>query len=97
MTATGIIFEVSEDEPEGGALSASAFGFSIHTQGDTRDGFSSNVRGAGGRYFGDATNRPRLLRQHYMRNQVLGHEATAQCRRHRPCGRTTSAVFEEMR
>ena len=45
MSGTEIIFEVSEDELDGG-YSASALGFGIHTQGDTLDELRRNVREA---------------------------------------------------
>ena len=45
MSGTGVIFEVSEDEFDGG-YSACALGFGIHTHGDTLDEFRRNVREA---------------------------------------------------
>lgn len=45
MSGTEIIFEVSEDELDGG-YSASALGFGIHTQGDTMDELRRNAREA---------------------------------------------------
>ncbi len=50
MSGTEIIFEVSEDELDGG-YSASALGFGIHTQGDTMDELRRNVREAVDCYF----------------------------------------------
>ena len=70
MTATEIIFEVSEDELDGG-YSASALGFGIHTQGDSMDDLRRNVREAVDCYFDDAADRPRLIRLHYVRDEVL--------------------------
>ena len=70
MSGTEIIFEVSEDELDGG-YSASALGFGIHTQGDTLDELRRNVREAVDCCFDDATERPRLIRLHYMRDEVL--------------------------
>ena len=70
MTATEIIFEVSEDELDGG-YSASALGFGIHTQGDTMDDLRRNVREAVDCYFDDSADRPRLIRLHYVRDEVL--------------------------
>lgn len=61
MSATEIIFEVSEDELDGG-YSASALGFGIHTEGDTLDELRRNVREAVDCYFDDSMNRPRLIR-----------------------------------
>jgi len=70
MTATEIIFEVSEDELDGG-YSASALGFGIHTQGESIDHLRRNVREAVDCYFDGATDRPRLIRLHYVRDEVL--------------------------
>jgi predicted RNase H-like HicB family nuclease len=70
MSGTEIIFEVSEDELDGG-YSASALGFGIHTQGDTLDELRRNVREAVNCYFDDSMGRPRLIRLHYVRDEVL--------------------------
>ena len=70
MTATEIIFEVGEDEVDGG-YSASALGFGIHTQGDSMDDLRRNVREAVDCYFDDDADRPRLIRLHYVRDEVL--------------------------
>ena len=70
MSGTEIIFEVSEDQLDGG-YSASALGFGIHTQGDTLDELRRNVREAVDCYFDDAMERPRLIRLHYVRDEVL--------------------------
>ena len=43
MSGAEIIFEVTEDELDGG-FSATALGFGIHTQGDTTDELHRNVR-----------------------------------------------------
>lgn len=63
MSATEIIFEVSEDELDGG-YSASALGFGIHTEADTLDELRRNVREAVDCYFDDSMARPRLIRLH---------------------------------
>ena len=70
MSGTEIIFEVTEDELDGG-FSASALGFGIHTQGDTIDELHRNVREAVDCYFDDAMTRPRLIRLHYVRDEIL--------------------------
>ncbi len=70
MSGTEIIFEVSEDELDGG-YSASALGFGIHTQGDTLDELRRNVREAVDCYFDEDTARPRLIRLHFVRDEVL--------------------------
>lgn len=70
MTATEIIFEVSEDELDGG-YSASALGFGIHTQGDSMDDLRRNVREAVDCYFDGDADRPRVIRLHYVRDEIL--------------------------
>jgi len=70
MSGTEIIFEVSEDELDGG-YSASALGFGIHTQADTLDELRRNVREAVDCYFDETMERPRLIRLHYVRDEVL--------------------------
>ena len=70
MSGTEIIFEVSEDELDGG-YSASALGFGIHTQADTMDELRRNVREAVECYFDDGMELPRLIRLHYVRDEVL--------------------------
>ena len=70
MSGTEIIFEVSEDELDGG-YSASALGYGIHTQADTLDDLRRNVREAVECYFDDDMDRPRLIRLHYVRDEVL--------------------------
>ncbi len=56
-----IIFEVSEDEVDGG-YSASAVGYGIHTQGETLDDVRANVREAVECFFDEGMDRPALIR-----------------------------------
>ena len=70
MSGAEIIFEVTEDELDGG-FSASALGFGIHTQGDTTDELHRNVREAVDCFFDDGMTRPSLIRLHYVRDEVL--------------------------
>ena len=70
MCGTEIIFEVSEDELDGG-YSASALGFGIHTQGNSLDDLRSNVREAVDCYFDDGMERPHVIRLHFVRDEVL--------------------------
>ena len=55
-TEPEIIFEVSEDEIDGG-YSASALGYGIHTQADTLDELRRNIREAVDCYFDSPTTR----------------------------------------
>ncbi|MDE0711522.1 MAG: hypothetical protein OXH60_05240 [Rhodospirillales bacterium] len=70
MSETEIIFEVSDDELDGG-YSASALGFGIHTEGGTLDELRRNIKEAVDCYFDDSMERPRLIRLHYVRDEVL--------------------------
>ena len=56
---TEIIFEVTEDEVDGG-YSASALGHGIHTQGDSVEEIRSNVK-AVDCYFDETMPRPKLI------------------------------------
>ena len=64
MSGTEIVFEVSEDELDGG-YSASALGVGIHTEGETLDELRRNVREAVDCYFDDDMDRPRPIRLRY--------------------------------
>ena len=65
-----IIFKVTEDEVDGG-YSASALGYSIHTQGDSIEEIRSNVREAVDCHFDETMTRPKLIRLHFVRDEVL--------------------------
>ncbi len=65
-----IIFEVSEDEVDGG-YSASALGYGIHTEGETLEDLRRNVKEAVDCYFDDAMKRPGIIRLHFVRDEVL--------------------------
>ena len=67
---TEIIFEVSEDEVDGG-YSASALGHGIHTQGDSVEEIRNNVKEAVDCYFDDTMKRPKLIRLHFVQDEVL--------------------------
>lgn len=64
-----IIFEVTEDEVDGG-YSASALGFGIHTQGDSLDDLRRNIREAVDCYFDETMPRPTLIRLHLVHDEV---------------------------
>ncbi|MCY4156158.1 MAG: 2-oxoisovalerate dehydrogenase [Gammaproteobacteria bacterium] len=70
MSGTEIIFEVNEDESNGG-YSASALGYGIHTQGDSIEELRRNVKEAVDCYFDETMARPRLIRLHFVRDEVL--------------------------
>ena len=70
MSETEIIFEVSEDELDGG-YTASAPGYGIHTEGDSLEEIRRNVKEAVDCYFDDTMLRPKLIRLHFVREEVL--------------------------
>ena len=70
MSETEIIFEVTEDEVDGG-YSASALGYGIHTQGDCVEEVRRNVLEAVDCYFDETMNRPGLIRLHFVRDEIL--------------------------
>ena len=69
MNSDEIIFEVHEDEAEGGFV-ARALGQSIVTQGETWDELRANVREAVLCHF-DEGKAPRIIRLHRIFDEVL--------------------------
>ena len=67
---TEIIFEVREDEVDGG-YTASALGFGIHTEAESMDELRANVREAVDCYFDETQPAPKLIRLHFVRDEVL--------------------------
>jgi predicted RNase H-like HicB family nuclease len=65
-----IIFDVREDEVDGGFIAA-ALGYGIHTLGDTLEELRAMVRDAVDCYFDDTQEAPRLIRLHFVRDEVL--------------------------
>jgi predicted RNase H-like HicB family nuclease len=64
-----IIFQVEADEIDGGYV-ATALGHSIVTQGETLEDLRTMVRDAVRCHF-DTTERPTLIRLHFVRDEVL--------------------------
>ena len=64
-----IIFEVTEAE-EGGYC-ASALGFGISTQGDSLEELRGMIRDAVDCYFDDPSQAPKIIRLHFVRDEVL--------------------------
>jgi predicted RNase H-like HicB family nuclease len=69
---TEIIFEVHEDEADGG-YTASALGHDIFTAGETLAELRGNVREAVQCHFGDGVTGPMpgVIRLHFVRDEVL--------------------------
>jgi len=67
-----IIFEVREDEADGG-YNAAALGHDIFTEGDTLSELRANVRDAVQCHFGDGVPGPlpQVIRLHFVRDEVL--------------------------
>jgi hypothetical protein len=66
---TEIVFQVSDD-PEGG-LVASALGHAIVTQADDAESLKQAVRDAVRCHFEDEATRPKMIRLHYSRDEVI--------------------------
>ena len=64
-----IIFQVTEAD-EGGYV-ASALGYGIHTQGETLDDLCAMVRDAVACHFDDPSEAPKLIRLHFVRDEML--------------------------
>lgn len=69
---TEIIFEVREDEADGG-YSATALGHAIATQADSLDELRKMVREAVRCHFGngEAAEIPGVIRLHFVRDEIL--------------------------
>jgi predicted RNase H-like HicB family nuclease len=65
-----IIFEVREDEVDGG-YTATALGYGIHTQGETLEDLRQMVKDAVSCYFDKSTEAPAIIRLHFVRDEVL--------------------------
>lgn len=65
-----IIFEVREDEVDGG-YNASSLGYGIHTQGETLQELRAMVKDAVDCYFDETMEAPRVIRLHFVREEVL--------------------------
>ena len=69
LEGTELIFEVHEAE-EGGFWSR-ALGEGIVTQAETWDLLKANVREAVACHFGDDSKRPKIIRLHFVRDEVI--------------------------
>ena len=67
---TEIVFEVREDEVDGG-YNAAAVGYGIHTQGESLDEVREMVKEAVDCYFDDSTESPKVIRLRFMRDEIL--------------------------
>ena len=68
-----LIFEIRDAE-EGGFY-ARALGHGIFTEADSWDELRANVIEAVSLHFEDATDRPRLLQMHYVKDELIPLEA----------------------
>jgi predicted RNase H-like HicB family nuclease len=64
------VFEVREDEADSG-YTASALGFGIHTQGETLEELRAMVKDAVHCYFDEAMESPKIIRLHFIREEIL--------------------------
>jgi predicted RNase H-like HicB family nuclease len=65
-----IIFDVREDEADGG-YTATALGYGIHTQGESLEELRAMVKDAVRCYFDETMQTPKIIRLHFVRDEVL--------------------------
>jgi len=65
-----IIFEIREDEADGG-YTAHALGYGINTQGETLEEIRAMVKDAVDCYFDETMPTPKVIRLHFVRDEVL--------------------------
>jgi hypothetical protein len=65
-----IIFQVNEDEIDGG-YTATALGYGIYTQSESLEELRTRVRDAVSCYFDEADLAPKIIRLHFVRDEVL--------------------------
>jgi predicted RNase H-like HicB family nuclease len=70
VSMSEIIFEVREDEVDGGYI-ATALGYGIHTQAETVEELRAMVKDAVKCYFDESTPSPKIIRLHFVRDEVL--------------------------
>jgi predicted RNase H-like HicB family nuclease len=66
---TELVFQVEED-PDGG-FTARAVGESIFTEADTLEKLRENIRDAVNCHFENAAERPKIIRLHLTRDEVI--------------------------
>ncbi len=71
-----IIFEVREDEADGG-YTAHALGYGIHTQGESLEELRAMVKDAVQCYFDEPAQAPKVIRLHFVRDELLPNETAA--------------------
>jgi predicted RNase H-like HicB family nuclease len=69
-----IIFEVREDEMDGG-YTASALGYGIHTQGETLEELRAMVKDAVHCYFDESMEPPKIIRFYFQESVPLQSRA----------------------
>ena len=67
---TEIIFEVREDEADGG-YTATALGYGISTQAETVEELRAMVKDAVNCYFDESMQAPKIIRLHFVREETL--------------------------
>lgn len=70
MNVAEIIFEVREDEIDGG-YGARALGHDIFTQADSLEELREMVKDAVQCHFGERPDRPRVVRLHIVRDEMI--------------------------
>jgi len=70
MNVAEIIFEIREDETDGG-FGARALGHDIFTQADSLEELREMVKDAVQCHFGNRPDRPHLVRLHFVRDEMI--------------------------
>ena len=70
MNESEIIFTVREDEASGG-YTARALGYSIFTEAENLEELRRNVKEAVDCYFDENVEGPRMIRLHFVRDEIL--------------------------
>lgn len=65
-----IFFEIHEDEIDGGFV-ATAIGQGIHTEAETLNELRANIRDAVTCHFDNPAEMPKIVRLHFVRDEVL--------------------------
>ena len=70
MAESELIFEVREDEIDGG-YTARGLGYSIFTEAETLPELRANVREAVDCHFDESAPAPKIIRLHFVRDEIL--------------------------
>jgi len=70
ITESELIFEVRDDEIDGGYI-ARALGYSIFAEAENLNDLRRHVREAVDCYFDESMSAPKIIRLHFVRDEVM--------------------------